>query len=307
MNRFVIRSLLAAACAAGASALVVAQNVPPPPVALTVQPAAPVDVVMYGAGNNGTVLARTDAGGKATLDFLKLANAGKIGKVTVTEERCPAQSRLLLTTEDASLPAAQQDCRRRRAGAFVLGKDTAFTARLGNGAGMSTTTKAALIGGGAAAAAVAVAASSGGGGNGGGSNNTGGGGSGGGSTGGGGGGGVDLTALFGTFNISATKTTDTGCNFNQTFTGQFQVAANKDGSSATYKLIERLTRAYSGTVSSNGTYAGTGTGNLDGFIYNGTIAGQISSTGSSVTGTETLNFTAGCPGKMVIYQFTGNK
>jgi hypothetical protein len=55
------------------------------------------------------------------------------------------------------------------------------------------------------------------------------------------------------------------------------------------------------------SYNGTGIGNLDGFIYNGTIAGQVGTGGTSVTGTETMNFTAGCPGKQVVYQFTGNK
>ena len=303
MKNLAIRSLLAAVCAAGASALVWAQNAPPSPVALTVQPAAPVDVVMYGAGNDGAVLGRTDAGGKATLDFLKLANAGKIGRVTVTEERCAGQSRLLLTTDEATLPAAGKDCRRRRAGAFVLGRDSAVTVKLASGAGMSTTTKAALIGGGAAAAVVAVAASSGGNSAGSGGSNTGGGSGGG----GGGGGGIDLTALYGTFNISASKTSDTGCNFSQTFTGQFQVTANKDGSGGVFTLKERLTRVYSGTVATNATYSGVGSGNLDGFAYTGTITGQIGSNGSTVSGTETLNFTAGCPGKTVIYQFTGSK
>jgi len=119
--------------------------------------------------------------------------------------------------------------------------------------------------------------------------------------------GVDLTALYGTFNITATKSSDTGCNFAPSFTGQLQLSANKDGTAATYKMIERLTRIYAGTVATNGTFTGTGTGDLSGFTYNGSISGQISTGGTSLTGSETLNFTAGCPGRTVIYQFTGTK
>jgi uncharacterized protein YjdB len=120
-------------------------------------------------------------------------------------------------------------------------------------------------------------------------------------------GGVDLTPLFGTFNVNATKTTDTGCSFAQTFTGQTTVSANKDGSAATIRMIEKLTREYSGTVATSGAYTGAGTGNLSGFTYSGTITGNIGGGGTTITGTETLNFTSGCPGKMVIYQFSGTK
>ena len=68
-------------------------------------------------------------------------------------------------------------------------------------------------------------------------------------------------------------------------------------------MIERLTRIYLGTLQQSGTFEGTGNGNLDGFIYSGTISGQATTT--TVQGTETLNFTSGCPGRQVVYQFTG--
>ncbi len=293
MNNFATRSLLAVVCASAAAAAGFAQTpTQPPPVTVTVQPAASVDVVLYSAANTGTVLGRTDAGGKATLDFLKIANAGKIGKVTVTEERCPDQTRLLLTSADGKLPDAQKDCRRRRAGAFIVGQDTTFTAKLTNG-GISTTTKAEIIGG-AAAAGIIVAAKSGGGG----SNPTspptptp----------------GIDLTPEFGTFNISATKVTDTGCSFSPSFTGQLQISGNKDGSGLTIRMIERLTRVYTGTMQSNYSYVVAGTGNLDGFGYAGTITGQVGSGGTTVQGTETLTFNSGCPGRVVAYQFSGSR
>jgi hypothetical protein len=120
--------------------------------------------------------------------------------------------------------------------------------------------------------------------------------------------GVDLTPLFGTFNISATKSSDTGCNFAQSFTGQLQLSSpSKDGSDVTAKMIETLTRIYSGTMATSGAYTATGTGNLNGFIYSGTLSGSVTNGGASTSGTETLNFTAGCPGRVVIYQFTGTK
>ena len=113
------------------------------------------------------------------------------------------------------------------------------------------------------------------------------------------------SGLFGTFNITATKSADTGCSFNNTFTGQLQVSGNADGSALTARLIERLVRTYAGTMQTSGSFTGSGSGNLDGFIYSGTMTGQV--TGSLIQGTETLNFTSGCPGRQVVYQFTGNR
>ena len=117
---------------------------------------------------------------------------------------------------------------------------------------------------------------------------------------------IDLTKDLGTFNISATKTTDTGCNFAPSFTGQVQISGNSNGTNLTARMIERLTRIYQTTYSGSGSYSGTGSGNLDGFIYNGTIA-LATVGGNTIQGTETLNFTSGCPGRQVIYQFTGSK
>ena len=98
---------------------------------------------------------------------------------------------------------------------------------------------------------------------------------------------------------------DTGCNFQAGFVGQLRLTGNNDGSNLMAQLVERLTRTYQGAMTSNGSFNATGTGNLDGFIYSGTIFGQV--TGNSVTGTETMNFSAGCPGRQVIYGFTGTK
>lgn len=118
---------------------------------------------------------------------------------------------------------------------------------------------------------------------------------------------IDLTKDLGTYNISATKTTDTGCNFSQSFTGQTQISGNSNGTNLTLRMIERLERIYASSLQVGHSYSGTGTGNLDGFIYNGTINAQVTGGGTIIQGTETLNFTSGCPGRQVIYQFTGSK
>jgi hypothetical protein len=107
------------------------------------------------------------------------------------------------------------------------------------------------------------------------------------------------------FNISATKTTDTGCNFAASFMGMLEALANSDGSNLAIRMIERLTRMYNGALNANGTFSATGSGNLEGFQYAGTIAGLATPT--TIQGTETLNFTTGCPGGQVVYQFTGTR
>jgi hypothetical protein len=107
------------------------------------------------------------------------------------------------------------------------------------------------------------------------------------------------------FNITATKTVDTGCNFSPSFTGQLEATANSDGSNLRIQVTERLSRLYFGVLMPSGTFTSSGSGNLDGFQYTGTIAGTA--TANTVQGTETMNFTTGCPGKQVVYQFSGSR
>lgn len=107
------------------------------------------------------------------------------------------------------------------------------------------------------------------------------------------------------FNISATKTIDTGCNFSASFTGKLEAMGSSDGMNLTIRMIERLTRTYQGAVNATGAFSASGSGNLDGFLYSGTIAGLATAT--TVQGTETLNFTTGCPGRQVVYEFSGSR
>jgi hypothetical protein len=114
---------------------------------------------------------------------------------------------------------------------------------------------------------------------------------------------VDVSGTYGTFNITATKTMDTGCNFQPSFTGQIQLSGNSTGSAATVRMLERLVREYRGAMQASGSFTADGSGNLDGFAYTGQIMGQVA--GTTITGSETMNFSSGCPGRMVIYTFTG--
>jgi hypothetical protein len=114
-----------------------------------------------------------------------------------------------------------------------------------------------------------------------------------------------VSLYYGDFNILANKTMDTGCNFNQSFTGQINLSGNNDGSAATFRMIERLIRTYNGAMRADGTFSGTGSGNLDGFGYTGQINGQV--TNNNVVGGEIMTFNSGCPGAQVYYAFSGTR
>jgi hypothetical protein len=285
-----------AAVLIGSLASAQGQSVP-----VSIQPAAPFDIVVFSALNAGKVVAHTDEKGKGSIDAAALAN---LGKVAVYEEKCEDGPRVALVAEGS---APDANCRNRKVGAFWPGHDSALNVRLSGG--LSTGVKTGLIAGGAGAAALVALR----------------GGSSGsqptssassspatpqattpvvttptpGTT------TPNITSLFGTFNMSAVKTADTGCNFSQNFTGQIQIAGSSDGSRVTVTLIESLTRSYMGTMQSNGTFNASGTGSLDGYVFAGQISGQVS--GNSIQANELLNLSSGCPGKQVSYRINGSK
>jgi len=116
-----------------------------------------------------------------------------------------------------------------------------------------------------------------------------------------------LAVFSGTYTISATKTRDDGCNFNPQFGGTISITVG-NGSQVTARIIERLTRIYSGTIQANGSFTTSGANNFSSFVTTGTVNGQIS--GNSITADETLNFSAGCSPplpKTVIYHDVGSK
>jgi hypothetical protein len=266
-------------------------------VPVNIKPAAAVDVVLFSGASAGRTVAVTDRTGKGTFDIAEFAN---IGKLEVVEEKCPKATRVLLVAEGASAPNSPK-CRKRRLGAFVVGSDGALNVALSSG--MSTVVKAAIAAGAGAGALIATGMLKGdeldqp----------------------------IDDSGLFGNldnrpppppppappaqntfggiFNIAATKSVDTGCNFSPSFTGQAAVQTN--GSTVTVTIKERQNRTYTGTIQSNGTFSASGNGSWGYHAYQGQIQGQIN--GNSISGTESMNFTMGCPDRQVAYRFTGNR
>src|SRR5262249_57900634 len=92
-----------------------------------------------------------------------------------------------------------------------------------------------------------------------------------------------------------------------------QIVCYGPTASLTMRVIERgITRTYGGSIQPDGSFTGTGVGTTSdvpgGRVrvqhdYGGTIRGKI--TGNTVAGTETLNFTTGCPGTLLIVNFSG--
>jgi hypothetical protein len=68
---------------------------------------------------------------------------------------------------------------------------------------------------------------------------------------------------------------------------------------------ERMNRTYTGTIQSNGTFNASGAGNFGYHAFQAQIQGQIN--GNSISGTEAMNFTMGCPDRQVAYRFNGNR
>ena len=253
-------------------------------VPVTVQPAASVPVVLFSPTDVGTTLVTTGKDGKGSFNIADLANKSS-NKFLVVEEKCEDQTRILLVAEeDANLPASKK-CRRRELGAYLVGRDAALNVKLSGG--VSAAMKTGLIAGAGASALLAKEALSG-----------------------------DepqarreqsrieevRVSFDGTYNIVANKAVDPGCNFVPSFSGQLQVTT--DGSRIVARMIERLTRIYTGTIQPNGNFTASGNGNLNTLTYTGQIEGQVS--GNSISGTEMLNIQNGC-GKQVSYRFSGNK
>jgi hypothetical protein len=120
----------------------------------------------------------------------------------------------------------------------------------------------------------------------------------------------NVSAFYGTFQVDATKASDTGCNLVPTYRGNIQLDGQSNGTNVTAVVREgNSIRSYAGTMQSNGSFTLSGTGGslVNGvqFTYTGTFVGTA--TANSITAAETLNFTAGCPNARVIFNITGTK
>jgi hypothetical protein len=110
-----------------------------------------------------------------------------------------------------------------------------------------------------------------------------------------------------TYNITANKVTDTGCNFVPSFNGQLLISGTGTSHQISMQMVERLTRTYTSGLGQDGTFNGKGSGGFSAYQYTGTLIGKGSAT--AVSGTETLDFSTGCPGGsgQVAYQFNGTR
>jgi len=285
-------------------------------VPVSVNPGTSLDIVLFASANDGKPLTHTNAHGRGAFSASEVA---ELGKLDVVEEKCSDQTRVLLIPANAYV-SNPNDCKRRHVGAFWWGHDDELNVKLSKGMGAGTKT-ALWIGAGVGAVVLAkvihdettdkaVAAvtpkpaaasqttapappqpsaapqpsapqpsapqpSA-----------------------------PSLTSLFGNFNISATKTIDTGCNFVPSFPGQVQVTGDPDGRMK-LQMLERLVRVYNGALRSDGTFTANGSGSLGGYNYTAVISGQIS--GNSIQGTERLTFSSGCADRQVEYRFTGTR
>ena len=117
-----------------------------------------------------------------------------------------------------------------------------------------------------------------------------------------------FAAFAGSYSISATKTRDDGCNFSPTFGGRIVITLNPDGSNFRAQVVEQVTRTYTGSITTGGSFNASGSNNFLSFQTTGTLIGNIS--GNSITADETITFNAGCAPplpKIVVYRYSGSK
>jgi hypothetical protein len=113
----------------------------------------------------------------------------------------------------------------------------------------------------------------------------------------------------GTYNVSLNVVQDTCLQIFPGGSGQVQLSGT--ATTITVRIVERgITRGYNGTIAGDGTFSavtGNGSTSSTGWYpshdYTGSVSGRVS--GNSVSGTERLNFTTGCPGQVLVINFGG--
>jgi hypothetical protein len=130
--------------------------------------------------------------------------------------------------------------------------------------------------------------------------------------------GPDVSGFYGNFNIGITVTRQS-CGEFPVFmdpTGTLELAGRPDGSGFSAKLTERgVSRTYSGgRMNADGSFGGSFTGLVPGLVEfppqtnhdaSGSIQGTVS--GRAVNGSESLTYSAPCPGGSIGTSFGGNK
>jgi len=132
---------------------------------------------------------------------------------------------------------------------------------------------------------------------------------------------VNVSALYGTFNVGLTvRRQNCETPVRPGASGTLALSGNANGTSFRAVLVERgTTRTYSGEMKADGSFSGSGGGviaeirgsevNRDSVInrhsYTGSISGRV--TGTSVSGTEMVNYVLPCPGGILELGFSGSK
>ena len=129
-----------------------------------------------------------------------------------------------------------------------------------------------------------------------------------------------VTPFYGVYDVTFTETRNDGCNnLVAAKTGTLTLSGNPDGSNFRAEVFQPangLRRVYSGTMSIDGTFNGSGSGITPGSLpaatvkpaheFVGTISGKV--TGITVDATETLRITLGCTGQPIVaYRLQGSK
>lgn len=115
----------------------------------------------------------------------------------------------------------------------------------------------------------------------------------------------------GTYNVGLTVAQDTCRQVTPAASGQVQLSGT--ATTVTVRIVERgITRSYNGQIGGDGSFSavnGNGTTSSTGWgpshTYSGSVSGRVS--GNTVTGSERLNFTSGCPGQVLVINFSGAK
>jgi hypothetical protein len=264
------------------SGLVAAQGSSTP---INVSPPSALDVVFFTALNAGKVLATTDAMGKGNMDVTDLLN---LGKLDVVEEKCQDRDRVLLVPMGVQTPD-NQNCRKRRIGAFWAGRDRALNVKL-SGGGLSTGAKAGIVAGGVGAG-ILVATQVGGG------NSS--------STGGGSGGTTTTPTSFNGTYSGTLVAGGNGCNFSQTSSVRGVLTVDTTGKGTWIKTHVNTGVTFNFNVSlsvsgSTASFTATTTQAVGSQTYGVTDVVGIS--GSTLTITQAFQSTSGTP---CTVQYTG--
>ena len=130
-----------------------------------------------------------------------------------------------------------------------------------------------------------------------------------------------MTPFYGLYFVTFREIRNDGCpDLILAASGRLTLTGNPDGSNFTAEVFQPangLRRVYNGTMKTDGTFTGMGSGITPGSLgrptnakpaheFVGSIEGKV--IGSSIDATETLRITVGCVGQPIVaYRLEGSK